>query len=127
LEYSKALSKSKKFGEPFDSETNQGCKSRKLSLTLVRLLRFNTTTGKPQSPFQARSRVHKSGNPDGAMVQVGISQHSDKGYFFQPTIFASISPSTKIAMEIFAPVSAVIKFRTEDGIHHPFKPGQNAS
>jgi aldehyde dehydrogenase (NAD+) len=57
-----------------------------------------------------------SGKSDGATVQTGGSRHGDEGFFVKPTLFTDVSPSMKIAQEeIFGPVAAVIKFKTEDG------------
>jgi aldehyde dehydrogenase (NAD+) len=57
-----------------------------------------------------------SGKRDGATVHAGGERHSEEGYFIQPTIFTDCTPDMKIVKEeIFGPVAAVIKFKTEEG------------
>jgi aldehyde dehydrogenase (NAD+) len=57
-----------------------------------------------------------SGKKDGATVHVGGERHGKEGYFIQPTIFTNCTPEMKIMKEeIFGPVAAVVKFKTEKG------------
>ena len=57
-----------------------------------------------------------SGKNDGAIVHSGGQRHGESGYFVQPTIFTDCKPDMKIMKEeIFGPVAAVAKFKTEEG------------
>jgi hypothetical protein len=58
-----------------------------------------------------------AGKSEGATVKAGGSQRGGEGFFVEPTIFTEVTPSMKIAREeIFGPVAAVIKFKTEEGM-----------
>nr|ADY86395.1 aldehyde dehydrogenase [Tricholoma vaccinum] len=55
------------------------------------------------------------GKKEGATVHVGGERHGQEGYFIQPTIFTECKPEMKIMQEeIFGPVAAVVKFKTEE-------------
>jgi aldehyde dehydrogenase (NAD+) len=59
----------------------------------------------------------ESGKSEGAKVLVGGDRHGDAGYFIKPTIFTECTPEMKIVKEeIFGPVAAVMKFRTEEEV-----------
>jgi len=61
----------------------------------------------------------KSGKADGATVLVGGDKHPNggEGYFIEPTIFTGVNADMKIMREeIFGPVGAVIKFKTEEEV-----------
>ncbi|KAE9403857.1 aldehyde dehydrogenase [Gymnopus androsaceus JB14] len=55
---------------------------------------------------------------DGANAFIGGERHSlSEGFFIEPTIFADCTPAMKIVQEeIFGPVAAVIKFKTEEEV-----------
>ncbi len=54
------------------------------------------------------------GKKEGRLL-IGGEGHDDQGYFIQPTVFADIAPTAKIAQEeIFGPVLAVIKAKDYD-------------
>ncbi|KAJ7699995.1 NAD-aldehyde dehydrogenase [Mycena rosella] len=56
----------------------------------------------------------ESGKQEGAKVAVGGTKRTGKGFFVDPTIFTDIRPGMKIVKEeIFGPVLAVGKFKTE--------------
>jgi aldehyde dehydrogenase (NAD+) len=58
-----------------------------------------------------------SGKSDGANVVIGGERHGSEGFFVKPTIFAECKPDMKIVKEeIFGPVAAVMKFKTEEGM-----------
>nr|ALG75774.1 aldehyde dehydrogenase 4 [Tricholoma vaccinum] len=58
-----------------------------------------------------------SGKKDGAKVQVGGERHGQEGYFIQPTVFTDCKPEMKMMKEeIFGPVAAVGKFKTEEEV-----------
>lgn len=55
----------------------------------------------------------ETGKQEGRLLTGG--QHHEPGYFIEPTIFADVSPTARIAQEeIFGPVLAVIKARDFD-------------
>jgi aldehyde dehydrogenase (NAD+) len=60
----------------------------------------------------------RSGVAEGARLVSGgadAPKEPKRGYFVQPTVFADVLPSMKIAQEeIFGPVLAMTKFRTDD-------------
>jgi aldehyde dehydrogenase (NAD+) len=57
-----------------------------------------------------------SGKKEGATVHLGGERHGQEGYFIQPTIFTECKPEMKIMQEeIFGPVAAIVKFKTEEG------------
>jgi len=58
-----------------------------------------------------------SGKKDGATVHLGGGRLHREGYFVQPTIFTDCQPHMKIMQEeIFGPVAAIIKFKTEEEV-----------
>ncbi|KAJ6587442.1 aldehyde dehydrogenase [Mycena vulgaris] len=58
-----------------------------------------------------------SGKESGATVHIGGDRHGTEGYFIQPTIFTDCTPDMKIVKEeIFGPVAAVLKFKTEEEV-----------
>lgn len=58
-----------------------------------------------------------SGKASGATLHTGGARLGSSGYFIQPTIFTDVTPSMKIAREeIFGPVAAVFKFKTEEEV-----------
>lgn len=59
----------------------------------------------------------EAGKKEGATIELGGERHGGKGYFIQPTIFTNVTPNMKIMQEeIFGPVVAVAKFKTEDEV-----------
>ncbi|MBV9041599.1 MAG: aldehyde dehydrogenase family protein [Acidimicrobiia bacterium] len=59
----------------------------------------------------------ESGNEQGATLVIGggIPSHLDKGFFVEPTLFANVDNSMKIAQEeIFGPVLVIIGYDDED-------------
>lgn len=57
----------------------------------------------------------QSGIEQGARLVYGGNKIGDRGHFFQPTVFADVAPSMKIAREeIFGPVVSIIKFKDEE-------------
>ncbi|OTA55207.1 aldehyde dehydrogenase [Hypoxylon sp. EC38] len=85
-------------GDPFDEKTFQG----------------------PQVSQMQYDRIMgyiEEGKKEGATVEVGGERHGDKGYFIKPTIFTNVTNKMKIMQEeIFGPVVAVAKFKTEDEV-----------
>jgi aldehyde dehydrogenase (NAD+) len=57
-----------------------------------------------------------SGKQEGATVSAGGKRHGAEGYFIEPTVFTDCTPDMKIVREeIFGPVAAIMKFKTEEG------------
>ncbi|KZT13160.1 NAD-aldehyde dehydrogenase [Laetiporus sulphureus 93-53] len=55
------------------------------------------------------------GKEEGAKLILGGEKRASKGYFVDPTIFTDVTPNMKIFQdEIFGPVLAVTKFKTEE-------------
>ncbi|RDB20392.1 Aldehyde dehydrogenase [Hypsizygus marmoreus] len=70
-----------------------------------------------QTQFDRVMGYINSGKEEGATVHIGGARHGDKGYFIQPTIFTDVKPEMKIVQEeIFGPVCALIKFKTEEEV-----------
>ncbi|KXN92973.1 Aldehyde dehydrogenase, partial [Leucoagaricus sp. SymC.cos] len=59
----------------------------------------------------------ESGKSDGDKVHAGGEGIGKEGYFIKSTMFVDTTPDMKIMREeIFGPVCAVVKFKTEDGV-----------
>lgn len=93
-----AKAKSRKVGDPFHPETEQG----------------------PQVSQEQFDRVMsyiEAGQKEGAKLLVGGSRVGDKGYFIQPTVFTDVRDEMKIAQEeIFGPVMSILKFKDPDEV-----------
>jgi acyl-CoA reductase-like NAD-dependent aldehyde dehydrogenase len=91
-----ALSKDISIGSPFEAGTELGP-----VVSQVQLDRISSYVG--------------IGQDEGAELVMGGQRHGDHGYFFEPTIFAGVDNSMRIAREeIFGPVMCVLPFDTED-------------
>ncbi|KAF7368654.1 Aldehyde dehydrogenase 5 [Mycena venus] len=90
---------------------------------------FGEATGDPFAPttmhgpqvsqvqFDRIMSYIASGKESGATVHIGGDRHGTEGYFIQPTIFTDCTPDMKIVKEeIFGPVVAVMKFKTEEEV-----------
>ncbi|KAI1471767.1 aldehyde dehydrogenase [Daldinia caldariorum] len=87
-------------GDPFDENTFQGPQVSKLQ--------YDRIMG-----------YIEEGKKGGATLATGGERHGDKGYFIKPTIFTDVTHDMKIMQEeIFGPVVAVAKFKTEDEVIH---------
>jgi len=61
----------------------------------------------------------ESGKAEGAKAVLGGKKRPGKGYYVDPTIFTEIRPDMKIVKEeIFGPVLAVGRFKTEEEAIH---------
>ena len=59
----------------------------------------------------------ESGKKEGAKLMAGGGRVGDRGYFIQPTVFADVKDSMRIAEEeIFGPVLSIIKFKDMDEV-----------
>jgi acyl-CoA reductase-like NAD-dependent aldehyde dehydrogenase len=96
----KAVEKAKKrtVGDPFDPKIDQG----------------------PQIDEEQYNKILElieSGKKDGAKLMCGGGPASDKGYFIQPTVFADVKDTMRIAKEeIFGPVQQIIKFKSVEEV-----------
>lgn len=96
LEAFKKRATANKVGDPFDKQTFQGPQVSQLQ-------------------FDRIMSYIESGKEEGATVEIGGGRHGDKGYFVQPTIFSNVRSDMKIMQEeIFGPVCAISKFKTEE-------------
>ncbi|KAI0130978.1 aldehyde dehydrogenase [Daldinia grandis] len=87
-------------GDPFDEGTFQGPQVSKLQ--------YDRIMG-----------YIEEGKKGGATIETGGERHGDKGYFIKPTIFTNVTQDMKIMQEeIFGPVVAVAKFKTEEEVVH---------
>ncbi|KAI1799234.1 aldehyde dehydrogenase [Daldinia bambusicola] len=87
-------------GDPFDENTFQGPQVSKLQ--------YDRIMG-----------YIEEGKKGGATLATGGERHGDKGYFIKPTIFTDVTHDMKIMQEeIFGPVVAVAKFKTEEEVVH---------
>lgn len=88
-----AKTQTRKVGDPFDHNTEQG----------------------PQVSQEQMDKVIgyiENGKNDGAHLECGGERHGDNGYFVQPTIFTNVNDDMKIAKEeIFGPVMSILKFK----------------
>jgi aldehyde dehydrogenase (NAD+) len=93
-----AASKSRKVGDPFDAATEQG----------------------PQVDEGQMNKILgliKTGEKEGAKLEVGGKRHGTKGYFVEPTVFSNVTDDMTIAKEeIFGPVMQIMKFKTVDEV-----------
>ncbi|PNY28939.1 Aldehyde dehydrogenase [Tolypocladium capitatum] len=98
LEAFKKRASQNKVGDPFDKQTFQGPQVSQLQ-------------------FDRIMSYVESGKKEGAIVEIGGERHGDKGYFIQPTIFSNVRSDMKIMQEeIFGPVCAISKFKTEEEV-----------
>ncbi|KAK6955188.1 Aldehyde dehydrogenase [Daldinia eschscholtzii] len=87
-------------GDPFDEGTFQGPQVSKLQ--------YDRIMG-----------YIEEGKKGGATLETGGERHGEKGYFIKPTIFTNVTHDMKIMQEeIFGPVVAVAKFKTEEEVVH---------
>jgi len=92
------LAKNRTVGDPFDDSTVNGPQVDKEQ--------FNKVLG-----------YIKSGVDEGAKLVAGGKAAKDKGFFIQPTVFADVKDTMKIAREeIFGPVQSILKFDTMEEV-----------
>lgn len=100
-EFSKQVAKltsSLKVGNPFEADTKLG----------------PVISGKQLDRVMS---YIEAGQQDGATLVSGGARIDGSGYFVQPTVFADVKNSMKIAQEeIFGPVVCVMPFRTEEEV-----------
>jgi aldehyde dehydrogenase (NAD+) len=90
--------KSRKVGDPFDPDTEQG----------------------PQVSQEQFDRVMgyiNAGQKEGAKMLCGGNRVGNRGFFIEPTVFDGVRDDMKIARdEIFGPVLSVLKFKDTDEV-----------
>jgi len=91
-------SKSRKVGDPFASDTDQG----------------------PQVDKDQMDKILgyiETGTKEGAKLITGGKRHGSKGYFVESTVFADVKDDMTIAKEeIFGPVMSILKFKNIDEV-----------
>ena len=93
-----SMNKSRKLGDPFDPETEQGPQVDK-------------------AQFDKIMHYIELGKREGAQCITGGARHGDRGYFIEPTLFDRVEDKMSIAKdEIFGPVLSVLKFKNVDEI-----------
>jgi len=90
--------KSRKMGDPFAAETNQG----------------------PQIDEEQHKKILElieSGKQEGATLQCGGAAGDPNGYFVEATVFSDVTDDMRIAKEeIFGPVMQIMKFKSTDEV-----------
>ncbi|KAI8140757.1 aldehyde dehydrogenase domain-containing protein [Fennellomyces sp. T-0311] len=98
IEKFKALTLSKKVGDPFQDDTYQG--------PLISETQFNRVMG-----------YIDIGKKEGATCYLGGNRVGDTGYFVEPTIFTDVTENMRIMKEeIFGPVVVVAKFKDVEDV-----------
>ncbi len=88
--------KQRTVGDPFDANTKQGPQV-------------------DQAQFDKIMGYIEAGQREGAKMLCGGNRIGDRGFFVEPTVFADVDNSMKIAQEeIFGPVMSIIKFKDID-------------
>ncbi len=92
------MNKSRKVGDPFDPETEQGAQVDK-------------------AQFDKIMHYIDLGKKEGAQCVTGGKRHGDRGFFIEPTLFTEAQDDMSIAKdEIFGPVLSVFKFKDVDEV-----------
>lgn len=90
--------KTRRLGDPFDPETEQGPQV-------------------DQAQFDKILDYIDYGKKDGAKCRSGGDRAGDRGYYIEPTLFTGVTDEMRIAREeIFGPVMSVLKFKGMDEI-----------
>lgn len=93
-----AMNTSRKIGDPFDPETEQGPQV-------------------DQAQFDKIMSFVEKGKSAGARCVTGGERFGDRGYFVKPTLFDQVTDDMEIAQnEIFGPVMSVLTFKDVDEI-----------
>lgn len=100
LEKLKALTESRRVGDPFSEDTEQGPQV-------------------DQDQFDKIMSYIEKGRQEGARCVTGGRRVGDKGYFVAPTIFDQVTDTMAIAQdEIFGPVLSVLTFEDSSEMIH---------
>ena len=91
-----SMNKTRKLGDPFDPETEQGPQV-------------------DQTQFDKVMHYIDLGKKEGAQCLTGGSRWGNRGYYIEPTLFTGVTDDMAIAKdEIFGPVMSVLKFSSEE-------------
>lgn len=94
----KDMNDSRKLGDPFDLDTEQGPQV-------------------DQAQFDKILQYVDYGKEDGATCVTGGKRHGDQGYYVEPTLFTNVTDEMRIAREeIFGPFLSVLKFSDVDEV-----------
>ncbi len=92
------LNRSRRVGDPFNPETEQGPQV-------------------DQAQFDKIMHYIERGNQEGARLLTGGHRVGQRGYFIEPTLFVDVKDDMEIAKdEIFGPVLSVLKFKDVDEV-----------
>jgi aldehyde dehydrogenase (NAD+) len=92
------MNKTRKLGDPFDPETEQGPQV-------------------DQTQFDKVMHYINLGKKEGAECLTGGGRWGDRGYYIEPTLFTGVTDDMTIAKdEIFGPVMSILKFKNLDEI-----------
>nr|AOD75396.1 aldehyde dehydrogenase-like protein [Tyrophagus putrescentiae] len=98
VKHSAAIANKRVLGSPFDANVTQG----------------------PQIDAAQTAKILdliESGKKQGARVVTGGQRSTRKGYFIEPTVFADVTDSMRIAQEeIFGPVQQILKYKSLDEV-----------
>ena len=98
VEKSAKRARTRKVGDPFDAQTEQGPQV-------------------DQAQFDKVMGYIEAGRREGARLACGGNRVGDRGYFVEPTVFAGVKDNMSIAREeIFGPVMSVLKFSSIDDV-----------
>jgi aldehyde dehydrogenase (NAD+) len=90
--------RSRKVGDPFDLDTEQGPQVS-------------------QEQFDRVMRYIEVGRKEGAKLLTGGNRVGNRGYFIEPTVFTGVTDEMKIAKEeIFGPVMNILSFKDADEV-----------
>jgi aldehyde dehydrogenase (NAD+) len=93
-----SMNKSRKLGDPFDPDTEQGPQV-------------------DQAQFDKVMHYIGVGQKEGAQMLTGGSRWGNRGYYIEPTLFTGVTDDMAIAKdEIFGPVMSILKFKNLDEI-----------
>jgi aldehyde dehydrogenase (NAD+) len=93
-----SMNKTRKLGDPFDPETEQGPQV-------------------DQTQFDKVMRYIDIGKKEGAKCLTGGGRFGDRGYYIEPTLFTGVTDDMAIAKEeIFGPVMSILRFKNLDEI-----------
>ena len=131
MEKAVEMAKKKVVGDPFDWKTEQGPQVRIFSIWLVirnahNIIVVLTSNIKPtaiasdyyeqidEPQMDKILGLIKSGKNDGAKLCTGGNRIGTRGFFVEPTVFADVQDSMRIAKEeIFGPVMQILKFKVQ--------------
>ncbi|KAM5193518.1 aldehyde dehydrogenase X, mitochondrial [Mantella aurantiaca] len=98
LERSVEKAKTRKIGNPFESDTEHGPQIN-------------------EKQFNKILDYIQIGKEEGAKLMSGGERYGDQGFFIKPTVFADVHDNMRIAREeIFGPIQTILKFKKIDEV-----------